>query len=148
MKNLANCTPREFLRQTNKIRHAVKDWLDATGVMEMRKRLPERPEGMEDDEWRALVNQHMNATLTAMLDAVLEEHPDETAELLGLMCFIPPEELDNHTMSELLGGYAEMIGNREVLDFFISLSRLGMTNTFAPASASASISLSSMAAAM
>ena len=27
MKNLANCSLKEFLRQTNKIRKAVKKWM-------------------------------------------------------------------------------------------------------------------------
>ena len=30
MKNLANCKPSEFLRQTNKIRHYVQKWMDIT----------------------------------------------------------------------------------------------------------------------
>ena len=39
MKNIANCTPREFLRQTNKIRKAVSNWLTLTKVMDIRERL-------------------------------------------------------------------------------------------------------------
>lgn len=43
MKTLANCTPVEFLRQTNKIRHAVEGLLLDSGVQEIRKRMPELP---------------------------------------------------------------------------------------------------------
>lgn len=37
MKNLANCTPSEFLKQTNKIKKSVEKWLKATDIMEIRK---------------------------------------------------------------------------------------------------------------
>ena len=40
MKTLANCNPVEFLKQTNKIRHAVSHLLQDSGVMEIRKHLP------------------------------------------------------------------------------------------------------------
>jgi hypothetical protein len=40
MKNLANCTPREFLKQTSKIKGSVEKWLKVTDVMNIRKRMP------------------------------------------------------------------------------------------------------------
>ena len=40
MKNLANCTPVEFLKQTNKIRHEVESWLKDTKIMDIRKNRP------------------------------------------------------------------------------------------------------------
>ena len=59
---------------------------------------------------------------------------EETAELLGLMCFIEPDELDAHPMTELLSGAAALLDSREVLDFFISLARLGLIGTSTAAS--------------
>ena len=53
MKNLANCTPVEFLRQTNKIRHSVEGWLKETGILEVRKNKPiliEITDTMSDEE--------------------------------------------------------------------------------------------------
>ena len=45
MKTLANCTPREFFAQTNKIRKVAKDWMDKTKVLDIRLRAPEfKPE--------------------------------------------------------------------------------------------------------
>ena len=41
MKNLANCKPTEFLRQTNRIRKYVAQWLDMTGILDIRKDMPE-----------------------------------------------------------------------------------------------------------
>ena len=50
MKNLANCKPSEFLRQTNKIRRAAEKWLKITDIMEIRKTLPELPEDISTAE--------------------------------------------------------------------------------------------------
>lgn len=129
MKTLANCTPREFLVQTNKIRKAVADWLSLTKVMEIRKKLPKIPADATDAERRELTAKQMKENLSAMLDSILDEHPEETAELLGLMCFIEPEDLDNHKMTEFLGAFAEILNCPEVVSFFISLARLGQTDT-------------------
>lgn len=120
MKNLANCTPREFLRQTNRIRRAAARWLKLTDILNIRGRVPAAER--EDALWaQAMEN------INAMLEAMLEKYPDETAELLGLMCFIEPEELEQHTMRELLGAFSELIGCPEVAGFFTALARLGRT---------------------
>lgn len=124
MKNLANCTPREFLRQTLKIKKSVEKWLELTQIMAIRDRLPEAREYESDEEARAALREQSRKNLSDALDAALEGHPDETAELLGLMCFIEPEELDNHKMADLLASAAELMECREVVDFFISLVRL------------------------
>lgn len=129
MKSLANCSPREFLVQTNKIRKAVQNWLTLTKIMEIRKNLPDIPEGVTEDERRELVTAQIKRNANAMLDAVLDEHPGETAELLGLMCFVEPEDLDNHKMTEFFGAVAEMLNSREIIDFFISLVNLESINT-------------------
>lgn len=148
MKNLANCTPREFLRQTNRIRKAAEGWLKTTKVLELRRKLPTRAEGLTDQEWDEIVEAHMNATLHKMLDAVLEEHPDETAELLGLLCFIEPEHLDEHSVAELMESFTELMNCREVVDFFISLTRLGQMNGFGAVRAPGLTSSSSAGAAI
>ncbi len=128
MKTLASCTPREFLVQTNKIRKSVANWLSLTKVLEIRKKLPELPKDASEDERRKAVTAQIRANASAMLDAILEEHPNETAELMGLMCFIEPEELDNHRMTEFFGAIAEMLSSPEIIDFFISLAKLESVN--------------------
>ena len=52
MKTLANCTPREFLKQTNKIKNAAKDWLTKTDIQGIRSRLPKIDDGMCKEEKR------------------------------------------------------------------------------------------------
>ena len=39
-KTMANCTTAEFLRQSNKIRHAVAEYLDFTKILDIRKNKP------------------------------------------------------------------------------------------------------------
>lgn len=137
MKNLANCTPREFVRQTNRIRKSAQNWLKLTDIVNIRRRLPKigESENVAPEVRKAMLDKQAADNINAILEAVLEKHPDETVELLGLMCFIEPEELDNHKMSELLGGYAEMIGCSEVIDFFVSLAQLARIGGFGDARA-------------
>ena len=129
MKTLANCNPREFLVQTNRIRKAVASWLSLTKVMEIRKNLPDVDESASPEERKAVIQAQVRKNATAMLDAILDEHPEETAELLGLVCFVEPEDLDNHSMMEFIGAIAEMLNSKEIMDFFISLARLENLNT-------------------
>lgn len=135
MKNLANCKPSEFLKQTNKIRKSVENWLTITDVMNIRKRMPEKmPEmnkDMSKEEGKAVLEkrQEMMAeqsrrNLSAMLDAMLEEHPDETLEILALCCFVEPENVDEHTVSEYLLSINELLADEAVRDFFSLLMSL------------------------
>lgn len=124
MKTLANCTPREFLVQSNKIRKSAAKWLTLTKIMEIRKEAPQIDAEASDEEKKAALGAQVRHNLTSMLDAVLEEYPDETAELLGLLCFIEPEDLDNHSMIEILSNFTEILNSEEVMSFFISLAQL------------------------
>ena len=127
MKNLANCTPREFLKQTNRIRKAVANWLSLTEISKIRKTLPQIPADASDEEKDRLLKEQAARNANKILDIIMDEHPDETLELLALLCFVEPEDVDNHKMSEFLGAFSELINDSEVIGFFISLIRLGRT---------------------
>lgn len=129
MKNLANCTPREFLRQTCRIREATAAWLRLTGIPEIFR----QPVAGDFPDEAARREAQIRANVPAMADAALA-HPDETAELLGLLGFIEPETLDEHPMSELLASLKALLDSPEVIGFFISLARLGLRRTFEPVS--------------
>lgn len=139
MKTLANCKPTEFFAQTNKIRKAVKNWLDVTDILEIRKRVPElsSPAKVESKEEleksieerkQAFAKQSLQ-NLFDILEAVLEKHPEETIELMALICFIEPKDADNHAMSEYLTAINELMSDKAVVDFFFSLASLGTVNT-------------------
>lgn len=125
MKNLANCKPSEFLVQTNKIRKSVEKWLKLTDIMNIRKNVPPVKEGQTPEERKAELLKQSKQNINKMLDAILEEHPQETLELLGLMCFVEPEDVDNHTVSEYLMSFTELMNDEAVLGFFTSLMNLG-----------------------
>lgn len=139
MKNLANCKPSEFLKQTNRIRKSVEKWLDATHIMEIRKRMPEVktvPLGADEEVRRSvglentkLRNEQAKANISAILDEVLENHPDETLEILALCCFVEPENVDEHSVSEYLEAFNELVSNEAVIGFFSLLVRAGRTST-------------------
>lgn len=124
MKNLANCKPSEFLKQTNKIRKSVSKWLADTDIMNIRKRMPNIPDDATDEERQQAIEGQAKKNLNALLDAILDEHPDETLELLALLCFVEPEDVDNYEMTEYLTSFNELINNKAVLSFFMSLTQL------------------------
>lgn len=128
MKNLANCGPREFMRQTSKIRHAVEKWLTLTDIINIRKRLPELPTDLSEDEKRDRLIKQAKENMDLMLDSIMDEHPDETADLLALCCFVEPKDADKYPMSDYLGAFADMVENEDVWRFFTSLVRLARTS--------------------
>lgn len=139
MKNLANCKPSEFLKQTNRIRKAVAKWLTMTDIMNIRRRLPKyetaAPGATAEDRAEVirrnaeLKRKQATENMMAILDAVMEDHPDETLEILALCCFIEPEHVDDHPVSEYLTAFTELISDEAVMSFFTSLAKLGLMNT-------------------
>lgn len=124
MKNLANCKPSEFLRQTNLIRKSVSKWLTDTDIMNIRKRMPELPEEATEEEKKEANLEQAKKNLNAIFDAVLDEHPDETLEVLALLCFVEPSHVDDYEVTEYFESFNELINNKAVLSFFLSLMRL------------------------
>ncbi len=126
MKNLANCKPSEFLRQTNLIRKSVANWIKVTDIMNIRRRKPDFtgiPES-DHDARAAVMEAQTRENLNAILESMLEEHPDETLEILALVCFVDPKDVDKHSVTEYLDSITEIISNKSVLNFFTSLARL------------------------
>ena len=138
MKNLANCTPREFLAQTFKIKKSIKEWLDVTDIMNIRKNKPElvNTVGLPDDEReKALLENKLRIqaqsrkNVNDILDRMLDKNSEKTLEVLALCCFIEPEDVDNHPMSEYLECLGELISDKGVISFFTSLAQLEQTNS-------------------
>lgn len=129
MKNLANCKPSEFLKQTNLIRKSVEKWLKLTDLMNIRNRKPDFTGiSVDDHDKRAsIVEEQARQNLNDILYEMLEHHPDETLEILALVCFVDPKDVDNHTVAEYLDALSEIISNKSVLNFFVSLARLEQT---------------------
>lgn len=128
-KNLANCTPREFLKQTNRIKKSVEKWLTVNEISEIRKRMPDLTKIDGTLLRKEAIRKQSMENISAILDNALDKHPDETLEVLALCCFIEPEDIDTIKVTDLLASFNELVGNEEVIGFFISLARLGQMNT-------------------
>lgn len=139
MKNLATCKPSEFVKQTARIKDAVENWLTATDVVNIRKRLPDlipvTDEMDEDVRRKALLKnleakrQQSMANLSAMFDSVFAEHPQETLDLIAMLCFVEPEDVDEHPVSEYLGSIYESLSDPNVIRFFGLFRKLGVLDT-------------------
>lgn len=131
MKNLANCKPSEFLKQTNLIRKSVEKWLNVTGIMDIRKNVPKLEEISKDMDADAVeavmaenekkMTEQANKNFRAILNSIMDEHPDETLELLALLCFVEPAKVDDYRIDEYLESITEMLSNKAVIGFFTSL---------------------------
>lgn len=130
-KNLANCTPTEFAVQTRLIKHAVEHWLTETDIMSIRKTQPVIPQDASEEEVKKILQEQALKNLSAMFDAIMDEHPKETVELLGLLCFVPVAEVDNYPMTYYMDSIGELLAEQSVWNFFTSLllaaRRLGIT---------------------
>ena len=63
-KNLANCTPKEFMVQTRLIKRAVEKWLTETDIMNIRKNMPKLPEGIDEEEKKAKLKEQSAKNLS------------------------------------------------------------------------------------
>lgn len=142
LKTLADCKPSEFLKQTNRVRKAVARWLTDTDILNIRRRMPEirvPPDGTVGEKaaaFSAQKREQARKNLSAMLDAILEEHPEETLEVLALCCFVEPEDVDNHEIGEYLDALSRLVTDDAVIRFFTSLAQLGQSDILPTAKAS------------
>jgi hypothetical protein len=117
------------MRQTSKIRKSVQKWLTDTDIINIRKRLPGLDSDATDEERKEALQEQARENFNAIMDAILDEHPDETVELLALLCFVEPKDADNHTMDEYFSALDDMLNSQSVVSFFTSavslVNRLG-----------------------
>ena len=125
IKTLANCKPSEFMKQTNRIKRQVEQWLTDTDIMNIRKKLPTIPEGATEDERKTLLKEQSMKNLSEILDSALEEHTDETLAILALCCFVPVEKADTKSIDFYMTAISDMMESEAVARFFTLLVRLG-----------------------
>lgn len=130
-KNLANCTFGEFMKQTSLIKHRVASWINDTDIMNIRKNMPNIPDDATDEQSAEMMKEQAMKNASAIFDAIFDEHPDETIEIVATLCFVPLDEIENYPMTYYMESITEMLNNNTVWDFFISLAvaarRLGIT---------------------
>ena len=107
LKTLANCSTVEFLRQANKLRKAVAEYLKTTKILD-------RKTYKSADE---------------ILDAMLDENAEATVRILGLMCFKETEEeINSLEPADLLVAALDMFASERVMSFFTKLKNSGLMN--------------------
>lgn len=138
MKNLANCKPSEFLKQTLRIKKNIESWLTSDDIKEIRQRLPdlekisesmtnqEKGEALLENQKRLKEQGFKN--FLDILEILMDKKADETLSVLALCCFVEPKDVDEYPMEDYLDSIADLISNNAVIRFFISLARLGQTN--------------------
>lgn len=128
MKNLSNCKPSEFLAQTIKIKNLVRDWLDATKIMDIRKNFSQVDKNLPAEErTNAIVNQALS-NWSDMLDRMFIDNAEKTLALIALVNFVEPERVDDYEMGDYLQSISELLSDSRVLSFFTSLVRLNQQN--------------------
>ena len=128
MKNLSNCKPSEFLAQTIKIKNLVRDWLDATKIMDVRKNFSQVDKNLPAEErTNAIVNQALS-NWSDMLDRMFIDNAEKTLSLIALVNFVEPERVDDYEMGDYLQSIGELLGDSRVISFFTSLVRLNQQN--------------------
>ena len=126
MKTLATCTLPEFLRQTNKIRHAVADFYDTCDFGGIMKRKPELTGQETDEELAEKIRKQSKQNLSDLLDVCLDTNAEKTVEIVGLMCFKNAQEAAEMSSTEFLGAALELLSNEDVVSFFTSVANSGL----------------------
>lgn len=128
MKNLSNCKPSEFLAQTIKIKNLVRDWLDATKIMDIRKNFSQVDKNLSAEKrTNAIVNQALS-NWSDMLDRMFIDNAEKTLALIALVNFVEPERVDDYEMGDYLQSIGELLSDSRVISFFTSLVRLNQKN--------------------
>jgi hypothetical protein len=128
MRTIANLTGPEFLRAINRTRHAVEKLMETTGVLKIRKNVPqftgeETPEERQEME-RAQVKKNLND----MLDNLLETHPDETYECIMALCVRDEGEPEPDGIELVMAAFS-LISDKRVVDFLLQLGKSGLFGT-------------------
>ncbi len=126
--------------QTNRIRKSVEKWLTDTDIANIRKNAPklkEFPAGCSEKRKQAIIAENKKLieaqsreNISKILDAALEAHAEETLEIMALLCFVEPENVDDYPMSFYIRNITELLKSEETVAFFTSLLSLGKKNIF------------------
>jgi len=125
MRGITELSTRETLVQLNRARKAAAEFMLATDIMAIRKRMP-LLHGTETAEERdAAWKDQMRENLNDILDSMLEEHPEETERLLKCMIVYDEGERELEGIDLIAKAFPEIMSD-QVIGFFISFLRSGL----------------------
>lgn len=131
-KTLANCTLAEFLRQANKIRHAVSDFWDECKIGDIVNGVPVIPADATAEDKENIIRKFSKQKISDILDACLDTNAEKTVEIIGLMCFKSAEEAAQMDASEFFDVAFELLGSERVVSFFTKMASSGLIDTVKP----------------
>ncbi len=128
MKTIANMNGVEFLRAINRARHAVEKMLSVTGVLKIRKNVPNFTGNETPEEKAEMERAQVKKNLNDMLDSLLETHPEETYECIKALCVREEGEPEPDGIELIMAAFS-LIGDKRVLDFLSQLGKSGLLGT-------------------
>jgi hypothetical protein len=128
MRTIANLTGVEFLRAINRSRHAVEKLMAETGIMKIRKNVPNFTGNETPEEKAEMERAQVKKNLNDMLDSLLETHPEETYKCIMALCVREEGEPEPDGIELIMAAFS-LIGDKRVLDFLSQLGKSGLLGT-------------------
>ena len=128
MRTIANLNGIEFLRAVNRTRHAVEKLMTVTDVLTIWRKNPTFTGKETPEEKMAMQKNQIKQNLNDMLDALLEEHPEETYACIMAMCVSDEGEPEPDGIEMVMAAF-NLISDKRVLDFLFSLGKSGLIDT-------------------
>ena len=128
MRTIATLTGPEFLRAINRTRHAVEKLMAETGVLKIRKNMPQFTGNETPEERQELERAQAKKNISDMLDSLLETHPEETYACLMALCVCDEGEPEPDGIELMMAAFS-LISDKRVLDFLLQLGKSGLLGT-------------------
>lgn len=128
MRTIANLSGVEFLRAINRTRHAVEKLMTVTDVLTICRKNPTFTGKETAEEKMAMQKNQIKQNLNDMLDALLEEHPEETHSCIMAMCVRDDGEPEPDGVELVMAAFS-LISDKRVLDFLLQLGKSGLIDT-------------------
>lgn len=128
MRTIANLTGPEFLRAINRTRHAVEKLMSETGVLKIRKNVPQFTGKETPEERLELERAQTKKNLNDMLDSLLETNPEATYECIMALCVRDEGEPEPDGIELIMAAFS-LISDKRVLDFLLQLGKSGLFGT-------------------
>ena len=125
MKTIANCKAAEFLRQTNRIRKAAKEYYDTLNISGIRERMTKQYAEQDDSGKTATTYEF----ISEILDSALEVNAEKTVEIIGLAAFLDYEQAQELEPGQMIDILIECLASERVMNFFIRMASLGGNDT-------------------
>ena len=125
MKTIANLNGVEFLRAINRTRHAVEKLMKVTDVLGIWKKMPTFTGEETEEEKHKMARAQIKKNLNDILDALLENHPEETFECIMALCVRDEGEPEPDGIELVMAAF-NLISDQRVMDFLLQLGKSGL----------------------